>query len=71
MERRQNGGYRRKIVQDYVRNIDNDQERLVCYLYMNNYEDFEIRKILRINQMRLDEIKEDIRRNLTAAGIRE
>ena len=71
MERRQNGGYRRKIVQDYVRNIDNDQERLVCYLYMNNYEDFEIRKILRINQMRLDEIKEDIHRNLTAAGIRE
>ena len=71
MERRQNGGYRRKIVQDYVRNIDNDQERLVCYLYMNNYEDFEIRKILRIKQERLDEIKEDIRRNLTAAGIRE
>ena len=71
MERRQNGGQRRKIVQDYVRNIDNDQERLVCYLYMNNYEDFEIRKILRINQMRLDEIKEDIHRNLTAAGIRE
>ena len=71
MERRQNGGQRLKIVQEYVRNIDNDQERLVCYLYMNNYEDFEIRKILRINQMRLDEIKEDIHRNLTAAGIRE
>ena len=71
MEGRQNGGERCKIVQDYVRNIDNDQERPVCYLYMNNYEDFEIRKILRISQTRLNEIKEMIRLELIKAGIRE
>ena len=70
MERRQNAGERCKIVQDYLKNISNDQVRLVCYLYVNNYEDFEIRKILRISQTRLDEIKEMIRRDLTAAGIR-
>ena len=70
MERRQNAGERCKIVQDYLKNISNDQVRLVCYLYVNNYEDFEIRKILRISQTRLNEIKEMIRRDLTAAGIR-
>ena len=70
MERRQNAGERCKIVQDYLKNISNDQVRLVCYLYVNNYEDFEIRKILRISQTRLNEIKEMIRQELTAAGIR-
>ena len=69
MERRQNGGRRRKIVQDYLTGIENDQERLVCYLYVNNYEDFEIRKFLRIAQKRLNEIKGVIREHLIAAGI--
>ena len=58
-------------MQDYLAGISDDQERLVCYLYVHNYEDFEIRKFLRIKQMRLDEIKEMIRRNLVAAGIQE
>ena len=69
MERRQNGGRRRKIVQDYLAGISNDQERLVCYLYVNNYEDFEIRKFMRIAQKRLNEIKAVIREHLIAAGI--
>ena len=69
MERRQNGGRRRKIVQDYLTGIENDQERLVCYLYVNNYEDFEIRKFLRIAQKQLDDIKSVIREHLIAAGI--
>ena len=69
MERRQNGGRRRKIVQDYLAGIENDQERLVCYLYVNNYEDFEIRKFMRIAQKRLNEIKAVIREHLVAAGI--
>ena len=69
MERRQNGGRRRKIVQDYLAGIENDQERLVCYLYVNNYEDFEIRKFMRIAQKRLNEIKSVIRKHLIAAGI--
>ena len=69
MERRQNGGRRRKIVQDYLAGISDDQERLVCYLYVNNYEDFEIRKFMRIAQKRLNEIKAVIREHLVAAGI--
>ena len=69
MERRQNGGRRRKIVQDYLAGISDDQERLVCYLYVNNYEDFEIRKFMRIAQKRLNEINAVIREHLVAAGI--
>jgi len=71
MERRQDGGQRRKIVQEYIRSIDNDQERTVCYLYVNNYDDFDIRKCLRITQKRLNEIKAEIRKKLVAAGIQE
>ena len=70
MERRQNGGQRRKIVQDYLAGITDDRERLVCYLYVNNYEDFEIRKFMRIAQKRLNEIKAVIREHLVAAGIK-
>ena len=70
MERRQNAGERCKIVQDYLKNISNDQVRLVCYLYVNNYEDFEIQKILQISQTRLNEIKEMIRQELVKAGIK-
>ena len=69
MERRQNGGRRRKIVQDYLAGISNDQERLVCYLYLNRYEDFEIRRIMGIARKRLKEIKAVIREHLIAAGI--
>ena len=69
MERRQNGGRRRKIVQDYLAGISDDQERIVCYLYVHNYDDFEIRKIMRIAQKRLNEIKAEIRKHLIAAGI--
>ena len=71
MERRQDGGQRRKIVQEYIRSIDNDQERTVCYLYVNNYDDFDIRKCLRITRKRLNEIKAEIRKKLVAAGIQE
>jgi len=69
MERRQNGGERCKIVQDYLKGINDDQERLVCYLYVKNYDDFEIRRFMRISQKRLNEIKAVIRKNLIAAGI--
>ncbi len=69
-ERRQNCGHRCKIVQDYVKSIDDDTKRLVCYLFMRNYEDFEIRKILHISKKRLGKIKDQIAFDLLKAGIR-
>ena len=52
-----------------MKGINDDQERLVCYLYVKNYDDFEIRRFMRISQKRLNEIKAVIRKNLIAAGI--
>ena len=69
MERRQNGGLRRRIVRNYLKGITDDRRRLVCYLYVNNYDDFAVRRFLRVAQRRLNEIKAVIRRELVAAGI--
>ena len=70
MERRQDGGQRRKIVQEYIRSIDNDQERTVCYLYVNNFDDYEVRRFLRISRKQLEDIRGVIRKALIAAGIK-
>ena len=40
-ERRQNGGRRRQIVQEFVKNITDDTRRLVCFLYMNGYKELQ------------------------------
>ena len=69
-ERRQNGGRRRQIVQEYLKSIDNNTERLVCFLYLNNYEDGEICRELKIKRKQLKGIKESIRKKLLQAGIR-
>jgi len=55
MERRQNGGQHRKIVQDYLTVISDDGEWLVCNLYVNNFDDFEVRRFLRISRKQLKE----------------
>ena len=57
-------------MQDYLAGISDDQERLVCYLYVHNYDDYEIRRFMRIAQKRLNEIKAVIREHLIAAGIK-
>ena len=70
MERRQNGGRQRYIVQQFVKNISDDTERLVCFLYMRNASDQEIRKQLNITQERLDAIKLKLAIDMKNAGIR-
>ena len=68
-ERRQNGGRRRQIVQEFVKNISDDTRRLVCFLYMNGYKDA-IRRILKIDKQRLQQIKTQLAFDLIKAGIR-
>ena len=71
-ERRQNGGRRRQIVQEFVKNITDDTRRLVCFcfLYMNGYKDGAIRRILKIDKQRLRQIKTQLAFDLIKAGIR-
>ena len=70
MERRQNNGERCKIVQDFLLTIKDDVERTVCYMYMHGYRDGAVCRQLKISRERLREIKAEIRRRMTAAGIR-
>ena len=74
-ERRQNGGRRRQIVQEFVKNITDDSitddtRRLVCFLYMNGYKDGAVRRILKIDRQRLRQIKTQLAFDLIKAGIR-
>ena len=70
MEKRQNSGRKRYIVQQFVKNISDDTERLVCFMYMRNADDKEIRKQLNITQERLDAIKLKLAIDMKNAGIR-
>ena len=70
MEKRQNSGRKRYIVQQFVKNIADDTERLVCFMYMRNADDKEIRKQLNITQERLEAIKLKLTIDMKKAGIR-
>ena len=58
------------IVRQFIQQIDNDQERIICYCYMQQLDDYEIRKQLRIRQSVLDRIKQKLADGLLKAGIR-
>ena len=58
------------IVRQFIQQIDNDQERIICYCYMQQLDDHEIRKQLRIRQSVLDRIKQKLADGLLKAGIR-
>jgi hypothetical protein len=57
-------------VQQFVKNISDDTERLVCFLYMRNASDREICKQLKISQERLEAIKLKLAIDMKNAGIR-
>lgn len=69
MERKQNGGYRQYIVQQFVLTIENNEERLVCHLLMANYTEVEICRRLGIKKSRLSLIKLHLALELRKAGI--
>lgn len=70
MERRQNNGRRRQIVQAFVLTITDDAERLACFLYMKNYTDNQVCRQLGVNRPRLELLKLKIALDLRNAGIR-
>ena len=69
-KQRQNGGRRRQIVQEFVKNIRDDTQRVLCFLYMNGHNDGAIRRILKIDKQRLQQIKTQLAFGLIKAGIR-
>ena len=69
-KQRQNGGRRRQIVQEFVKNIRDDTQRVLCFLYMSGYEDGAIRRILKTDRQHLQQIKTQLAFDLIKAGIR-
>ena len=53
-----------------MKNITDDTRRLVCFLYMNGYKDGAVRRILKIDRQRLQQIKTQLAFDLIKAGIR-
>lgn len=68
--RRQNNGQRCRIIQEYVRNIENDTERLICFLFMRNFTDRQVCMQLGISRQRLKLIKNRLAKALESTGIR-
>lgn len=69
--RRQNNGQRCRIIQGFVRNIENDIERLVCFLFMRNFSNRQVCAQLGISRRRLKQIKSKLSDALVSAGIRK
>ncbi len=70
MDRRQNSGRKCQIVQEFVKTISSDTQRLVCFLYMKGYVDGEIRRTLHLPGQTLDAVKLQLAFDLKKAGIR-
>jgi len=66
---RQNEGRRCQIVQEFVKILSDDTERLICFLYMRNYSDHEVRKQLHLSEPRLEVLKLQLAIGLRNAGI--
>lgn len=69
MERRQNSGHKRYIVQQFMLTIADDNERVICHLYMRNYSDCEVRSQLNLSCKQLELIKQKIAMSMRVAGI--
>ncbi len=69
MDRRQNNGRRRQIVQEFVKGVTDDAERLVCFLYLNGYKDGAVRRTLHIGKPKLELMKLKLALDMKKAGI--
>ena len=59
-----------EIVRNYLENIENDQIRIMCFLWMLGYSDDTVKRQLKLTWPRLRELKNLIARELLAAGIK-
>lgn len=70
MKKHQTRQERARIVEKYLYELTDDKQRLVCFLFMRNATEKEIRKTLKINSAELEGIKLQIAIGLRQAGIR-
>ncbi len=70
MTKQQNLQARDRIVENYLYSLEDDKQRIVCFLFMQNATEKEVRKAVKITSTELEGIKLQIAIGLRQAGIR-
>ena len=70
MMKQKNKCTRCEIVRNYLENIEDDQIRVMCFLWTRGYSDDTVKRHLKLTLPRLRELKAQIARDLLAAGIK-
>jgi len=60
----------RDIVHDFVTHIENEQIRLMCFLWSRGYSDEGVKRKLKLTWPRLHELKAQVYEGLLDAGIK-
>ena len=69
MNNRQNSCTRCLIVRNYLAQIEDDQIRMMCFLWSKGYSDDTVKRQLKLSWPRLRELKAQIAAELLDAGI--
>ncbi len=69
MNNRQNSCTRCLIVRNYLAQIEDDQIRMMCFLWSKGYSDDTVKRQLKLSWPRLRELKAQIATELLEAGI--
>jgi hypothetical protein len=69
MNNRQNSCTRCLIVRNYLAQIEDDQIRMMCFLWSKGYSDDTVKRQLKLSWPRLRELKAQIATELLDAGI--
>lgn len=69
MNNRQNSCTRCLIVRNYLAQIEDDQIRMMCFLWSKGYSDDTVKRQLKLSWPRLRELKAQIATELLNAGI--
>lgn len=59
-----------QIVRDYVDHIEDEQIRLMCFLWSRGFSDDTVKRRMKLTWPRLRELKSRISKELLAAGIK-
>ncbi len=70
MTTQDNNRSNRDIVRDFVAHIENEQIRLMCFLWSRGYSDEDVKRKLKLTWPRLHELKAQVYDGLLAAGIK-
>ena len=70
MTKQDNNRSNRDIVRDFVAHIENEQIRLMCFLWSRGYSDEDVKRKMKLTLPRLRELKAQVYDGLLAAGIK-